>query len=207
MIDEALRTAPPTAAEMPSEDELEAVLAEWDARNRGSVPPEDFGFRYGVRISMAILLRNYLLTRAKTFAKVPIPTVEELAEALSKVVGDHIKVVSAKGGTLHLEVNHKTLTVAIQALVFSRGKAASVATQKFVREQRYVVLKVSDIKAAAISVAERDVFSTFCEKVAHYRTSYGKKPLECVVVENDWPEYEPTFRAIEARMTGKMGGQ
>lgn len=26
--------------------------------------------------------------------------------------------------------------------------------------------------------------------------------MDCVVVESDWPEYEPTWRAIEARVTG-----
>lgn len=34
------------------------------------------------------------------------------------------------------------------------------------------------------------------------REEVGKAPLECVVVESDWPEYEPTWEAIEARMTG-----
>lgn len=26
--------------------------------------------------------------------------------------------------------------------------------------------------------------------------------MECVIVESDWPEYEPTWKAIEARVTG-----
>ena len=39
-------------------------------------------------------------------------------------------------------------------------------------------------------------------KVGEHRTGIGKPPLDCVVVEADWPEYEPTWKAIEARVTG-----
>ena len=48
-------------------------------------------------------------------------------------------------------------------------------TNEFTREARYAVLKSAEI---------------------------GRPPLGCVVVESDWPEYEPTWRAIEARATG-----
>ena len=38
--------------------------------------------------------------------------------------------------------------------------------------------------------------------MAEHRTAIGKPRLDCVVVEVDWPEYEPTWEAIEARITG-----
>jgi hypothetical protein len=74
---------------------------------------------------------------------------------------------------------------------------------EFKKEQRYVVVKVSDIDAAGCTQAERDGFSVLCDKVGMYRISAGKGPLECVVVESDWPEYEPTWAAIQRRAEGK----
>lgn len=34
------------------------------------------------------------------------------------------------------------------------------------------------------------------------REEAGKPLLKCVVVEKDWAEYEPTWKAIEARVSG-----
>jgi hypothetical protein len=39
------------------------------------------------------------------------------------------------------------------------------------------------------------------DKLDAIRKAKGKQPLECMVVEADWPEYEPTYKAIEERMT------
>ena len=36
-------------------------------------------------------------------------------------------------------------------------------------------------------------------KIEMARVHEGKAPLDAVVVESDWPEYEPTWKAIEAR--------
>lgn len=39
------------------------------------------------------------------------------------------------------------------------------------------------------------------EKIANKRMDEGRERImECVVVEHDWPEYEPTWAAIEARV-------
>ena len=69
----------------------------------------------------------------------------------------------------------------------------------FVREPRYIVLKVKDILAAGCTQAEIEDFNKVCDKVNLHRNTAGKPPLECVVVEKDWPEYEATWAAIEAR--------
>lgn len=74
----------------------------------------------------------------------------------------------------------------------------------FEREKRYVVVKINDINAAGCTQQERDAFNVLCDKVALYRASIGKSPLECVVVERDWPEYEPTWAAIQRRMEGHI---
>lgn len=73
----------------------------------------------------------------------------------------------------------------------------------FKREFRYIVIKCSDLQAAlpVISVEQLLVFREVCHIISKERASKGKEPLDCVVVEKDWPEYEPTWRAIESRMT------
>lgn len=71
----------------------------------------------------------------------------------------------------------------------------------FEREQRYVVLKGTDIQAACLTDEEIAAFNAVCDKVGRSRNERAKGPLECVVVERDWPEYEPTWAAIAKRCT------
>lgn len=75
-------------------------------------------------------------------------------------------------------------------------------SQSFKREPRYIVLKLADIEAANIGPLTHATLNHICHAVASAREQAGKQPLQCVVVEQDWPEYEPTWRAIEARVTG-----
>jgi hypothetical protein len=68
-------------------------------------------------------------------------------------------------------------------------------------EDRYMVFKLSDVvehftKTEALHLAR------LYEIQRVGREAAGKAELRCLVVENDWPEYEPTWRAIEARATG-----
>jgi len=74
-------------------------------------------------------------------------------------------------------------------------------SNKFVRELRYEVIKLKDAKAY-LTEAEIDTLARIGEKVSAGRARDGKAPLSCVVVESDWPEYEPTWSAIEARCNG-----
>jgi len=71
---------------------------------------------------------------------------------------------------------------------------------QFIRETPYVVLKAKDLQAAGLSDVEFDALSAVCAKVDQHRRDAGKLDLECVVVEKDWPEYEPTWQAIERRV-------
>lgn len=73
------------------------------------------------------------------------------------------------------------------------------AEQGFEREARYTVLKDSDV-CEALEPDEKTDLIFLCDKVKAYRDAEGKKPLECLVVESDWPEYEPTWKAIEQRV-------
>lgn len=71
-------------------------------------------------------------------------------------------------------------------------------SNEFMREERYIVFKISDLGNSL----KGDEIRRLAQEYAEYRQWLGKKPLECVVVESDWPEYEPTWKAIEARVTG-----
>jgi ribA/ribD-fused uncharacterized protein len=74
------------------------------------------------------------------------------------------------------------------------------------REKRYIVLKCSDVEAAAshgfLNHYQMDSLVAITSRVTEYRQRAKKPTLECVVVESDWPEYEPTWQAIEQRVDG-----
>ena len=74
-------------------------------------------------------------------------------------------------------------------------------SSEFTREKRYIVFKVSDVDAH-FTPEERQQLARLALFQRVGREEVGKAPLECVVVEADWPGYEPTWRAIEARVTG-----
>lgn len=77
-------------------------------------------------------------------------------------------------------------------------------SEQFKREPRYVVFKIKDIHAY-LSAAQIDALQTAGETIAAGRAIEGKQPFNAVVVEQDWPEFEPTWEAIEARMTANAG--
>lgn len=63
-------------------------------------------------------------------------------------------------------------------------------SEKFEREERYIVFKVKDLSQHKLGWV-RDVIRL-----------NGIPTVDAVVVEADWPEYEPTWAAIERRVTG-----
>lgn len=74
-------------------------------------------------------------------------------------------------------------------------------TNEFIREERYIVFKISDV-VEHLTTTEALHLARLYEIQRVGRKEAGKAELECVVVEKDWPEYEPTWRAIEARVMG-----
>lgn len=74
------------------------------------------------------------------------------------------------------------------------------------RENRYYVLKVSDIDAAKragfISPEALDGLESAALAVNQVRQQRGKDELSCVVVESDWPEHEVVWGMIESRVEG-----
>ena len=72
---------------------------------------------------------------------------------------------------------------------------------EFKREERHIVFKLSDVEEH-FTPGEKQQLARLVEVQRAGREEAGKPLLRCVVVEKDWPEYEPTWRAIEARVTG-----
>ena len=72
---------------------------------------------------------------------------------------------------------------------------------EFEREERYIVFKLSDVEEH-FTPSEKQQLARLVEVQRAGREEGGKPLLRCVVVEKDWPEYEPTWKAIEARVTG-----
>ena len=70
----------------------------------------------------------------------------------------------------------------------------------FVREPRYIVFKLKDIDKY-LTHGEKDSLMCIGEEIAFGRNYDGKPPFNAVVIEQDWPEFEPAWAAIEARMT------
>ncbi|MBK3459144.1 hypothetical protein [Pseudomonas haemolytica] len=58
----------------------------------------------------------------------------------------------------------------------------------FDREERYIVLKLKRLPK---------------DEVEYLRDCHPKAMVECVVVENDWPEYHLVWAMLEHRMAGK----
>lgn len=72
-------------------------------------------------------------------------------------------------------------------------------SEEFKRENRYLVLKMKDLDRCLSSEQKANLNSIV---YAHdsSRELHGKNDLKCVVVEHDWPEYEPVWEMIEKRV-------
>jgi hypothetical protein len=70
---------------------------------------------------------------------------------------------------------------------------------EFKREPRYIVFKIKDILGVLTGDEQREL-QRLGNKIAKGRARAGKAPFNAVVVEQDWPEFEPTWEAIETRM-------
>ncbi|EMV2967456.1 hypothetical protein AAB236_005676 [Klebsiella pneumoniae] len=77
--------------------------------------------------------------------------------------------------------------------------------QSFEREARYLVAKIRDVEAALTDI-EKAELHRLMQKVDAYRTDNGKDPLECVVVESDWPNYQSTWDSVQRAFEAKQAG-
>lgn len=72
---------------------------------------------------------------------------------------------------------------------------------EFKREPRYIVFKITDVQRYC-SEFNSNAIMRVGSIIAEGRALDGKPPFNAVVVEQDWPEFEPVWAMIEARMTG-----
>ena len=74
-------------------------------------------------------------------------------------------------------------------------------SNQFKREPRYVVFKIKDIHAyLPPHLVEAVKYAG--ETIAVGRACEGKPPFNAVVIEQDWPEFEMVWAAIEKRVSG-----
>ena len=83
----------------------------------------------------------------------------------------------------------------------NQTNAASITQPPFRREERYYVLKISDMRKY-LSREKFELVGTIAEKLNAGRAVDGKTTLQAVVVEHDWPEYELVWQMIADRMQG-----
>ncbi|WP_225785950.1 hypothetical protein [Pseudomonas sp. Marseille-P9655] len=85
-------------------------------------------------------------------------------------------------------------------LTENRSSNTEMVSVPFQREDRYIVIKRSDLKKVPVNYRSAlvDPMLSLLSHLPH---------RECLVIESDWPEYEPTWAAIEARVAGKSAQQ
>lgn len=75
------------------------------------------------------------------------------------------------------------------------------------REERYLVIKLSDVAKALelthITQSNVTALEHIMSKLWFSRAQRGKEDLKTVVVEHDWPEYEKVWQMIEDRVNAK----
>ena len=81
------------------------------------------------------------------------------------------------------------------------GSSPDISAATFERENRYLVLKRKDIERS-LTPTEQNILLQLTGKIYLDRMEEGRGGLRCVVVESDWPEYKPTWAAIQARVEG-----
>lgn len=69
---------------------------------------------------------------------------------------------------------------------------------EFKRERRYITFKLSDL-----GMGMREHLTQTEDYVGRIRESAGKERRQFLVIESDWPEFEPAWDAIQRRMEGR----
>ena len=67
---------------------------------------------------------------------------------------------------------------------------------EFEREERYIVIKLKDVDNY-LDDNYKDKLVAVCNEIADFRSLDNQEPLNCVVIEDDWPMYEDTWKAIQ----------
>ncbi len=60
-------------------------------------------------------------------------------------------------------------------------------------------IKLKDLEAA-LTETENEILFKLASKVERMRMKQGRGMMKAVVIEHDWPEYDPTWQALEQRV-------
>lgn len=71
------------------------------------------------------------------------------------------------------------------------------------REFRYMVIKYKDI-GTVLTKTENEILFKLTSKVESARMKQGRGTMKAVVIEHDWPEYEPTWQALSQRIDAEL---
>lgn len=116
----------------------------------------------------------------------------------SMVITDWLKLQVKTETRLPVVVNPVvTLIKQHQRLHVALGTGKRIMKREF---DRYVVLKWSDV-IKCLNQEEQKQLVALGHKFQQYRRDTSR-PWECIVIEHDWPEYEPVWQAIEQRVDG-----
>ena len=74
--------------------------------------------------------------------------------------------------------------------------------EKFTRETRYMIIKLADIERY-LGASQIQQLCAAESTINFGRQQDDRGILTAVVVESDWPEYGPTWKAIEDRMSSQ----
>lgn len=77
----------------------------------------------------------------------------------------------------------------------------NIPVEPFLREDRYIVIKRSDMEKLPID--QRRNFAGRCRALHEQMFIAGAPARSFLVIESDWPEYEPVWQMIERRMAGQ----
>lgn len=87
------------------------------------------------------------------------------------------------------------------AALSPRQEAQGAQAGEFQREDRYLVIKRKDL--GLLSPTDRDLALTLMEELRAVMATWNVPERQYLVIEGDWPEYEPTWAAIQARVAGR----
>lgn len=73
-------------------------------------------------------------------------------------------------------------------------------------EDRYLVLKLSDVREA-LDTKSKNILLGLTREVFYHRVLAGKEDLKAIVIEDDWPEYEPTKKLLLDRVRKEQSNE
>jgi len=79
-------------------------------------------------------------------------------------------------------------------------------SNEFKREDRYIVFKLSDVERY-LTDADRAHLAMMKNEIDAGRDCANKPPFKGLIVESDWPEYEPTWRASRSACNWRRQAQ